>query len=52
VNQRKNGSATASEADRIVIEADPSAPRGGVVLGGRGGRCESGYAIDIATRGT
>lgn len=34
--------------DRIVIEADPAAPPGSVVPGGRGGLCENGYAVDIA----
>lgn len=46
--QRKNDRASATEADRIVIEADPQAAPGSVVLAGRNARCEGGYAIDIA----
>jgi len=45
--QRKNATAGASEADRIVIEADPAAPVGSVILRGREARCEGGYAIDF-----
>ena len=43
----KNSQAGASEADRIVIEADPAAGAGGVVLGSPGGRCASGTAVRI-----
>src|SRR5690606_13470718 len=46
--QRKNASARATEADRIVIEADPSAPPGSVLLRGRDARCEGGYAVEFA----
>ena len=46
--QRKNASARATEADRIVIEADPSAPPGSVLLRGRAARCEGGYAVEFA----
>jgi hypothetical protein len=41
----KNARASASEADRIVIEADPESPAGSVVLRGRDERCEAGFAV-------
>ncbi|HZR79606.1 MAG TPA: FG-GAP-like repeat-containing protein [Candidatus Binatia bacterium] len=43
----KNASAFAGEDDRIVIEADPDAPVGSVVLRGARARCEGGYAVDF-----
>jgi RHS repeat-associated protein len=46
--ERKNAGARASEADRIVIEADPAEPPGSVLLRGRASRCEGGYAIDVS----
>jgi len=45
---RKNPGATARAADRIVIEADPAAPPGSVLLRGRTDGCEGGYAIDVS----
>ena len=44
VVRRKNAT---SEASRIVIEADPRAPVGSVVLRGARDRCEAGYAVDF-----
>ncbi len=41
----KNNTAGASEADRIVIEADPLAPVGSVILAGSVSQCTNGYAI-------
>jgi hypothetical protein len=46
--ERKNATAVATEAQRIVIEADPASAPGSVVLRGRNARCEGGYAIEIA----
>ncbi len=45
---QKNGFAGASEADRIVIEADPSAQPGSVVLTGSAGpQCTDKFAIRL-----
>jgi hypothetical protein len=41
----KNNTAGATEADRIVIEADPAAPVGSVVLQGTVGQCTQGHAV-------
>src|SRR5213593_3071578 len=41
----KNNSSTATEAARIVIQSDPDAPVGSVVLRGAVGACTSGHAI-------
>lgn len=46
--QRKNAAASASETDRIVIEADPETPPGSVLLRGHAARCEGGYAIELS----
>jgi hypothetical protein len=44
----KNKHAGASEADRIVIEADPEAPLGGVIVGpGAERRCSSRPSLDV-----
>lgn len=43
----KNNTTGATEADRLVIEADPAAPPGGVVLRGSGGSCTNGHAIRL-----
>jgi hypothetical protein len=43
----KNNNAAATEATRIVIEADPDAPMGSVVLRGAAGHCSLGHAIQI-----
>jgi hypothetical protein len=43
----KNNSAGATEADRIVIEADPTVSVGSVVLGGASQKCNKGNAIQI-----
>ena len=43
--QGKNNTATATEAARIVIQADPNAPVGSVVLRGAIATCTSGHAI-------
>lgn len=43
----KNDTTGATEADRIVIEADPAAPPGSVVLQGTGGSCTNGQAIRV-----
>ncbi|MGH7360901.1 MAG: right-handed parallel beta-helix repeat-containing protein, partial [Candidatus Methylomirabilales bacterium] len=45
--QGKNNVATADEPDRIVIEADPGAPPGSVVLQGAVPQCTNGYAIRL-----
>jgi hypothetical protein len=42
-----NNTPTATEADRIVIEADPTAPLGSVVLRGTSTACTDGYAIRL-----
>jgi hypothetical protein len=47
VIRHKNPSASAGEADRIVIEADPVALRGSVVLRGPGGKCRDGHAVRV-----
>ena len=44
---RRKNPTTAGEESRIVIEADPGAAVGSVVLGGREGRCEAGYAVEF-----
>lgn len=44
--KRKNV-ASRGEVDRIVIEADPRAPVGSVVLRGAKDRCEGGHAVDF-----
>lgn len=43
----KNNSAGATEADRIVIEADPTVSVGSVVLGSASQKCNKGDAIQI-----
>ena len=43
----KNSSDTAIEADRIIIEADPFAPVGSVVLVGAVSRCSDGHALRV-----
>jgi Right handed beta helix region/Putative metal-binding motif len=43
----KNTAAGATEADRIVIEADPTAPTGSVVMGKASQKCGKGDAIHI-----
>ena len=43
----KNNTTGATEADRLVIEADPEAPPGSVVLQGRGGPCTNGDAVRL-----
>lgn len=45
--QRKNNTTTATEADRIVIEADPATPLGSVVLGTTGLICTAGTSLQI-----
>jgi hypothetical protein len=44
--QGKNASST-TEADRLVIEADPAAPVGSVVLRGAVSQCTAGHAIRL-----
>ena len=41
----RNAAAAASEQDRIVIEADPAAPPGSVVLQGAVTQCSGGHAV-------
>jgi Periplasmic copper-binding protein (NosD) len=41
----KNSGAGFTEADRIVIEVDPEAPSGSVVLDGSVSQCTNGYAV-------
>jgi hypothetical protein len=41
----KNNTASATEADRIVITADPNAPVGSVVLHGTVTQCTNGFAV-------
>jgi hypothetical protein len=41
----KNSGTGATEADRIVVEADPAAPSGSVVLDGSVGQCTNGHAV-------
>ena len=43
----KNNTASATEADRIVIEADPAAEVGSVVLQGAVTQCTNGFAIRL-----
>jgi RHS repeat-associated protein len=43
----KNNAANATEADRIVIEADPAAAPGSVVVQGAVTQCTNGYAIRL-----
>src|SRR5262249_26094765 len=43
----KNNTASASEADRIVIQADPAAAVGSVILQGAVTQCASGYAVQF-----
>jgi len=43
----KNNFAGATEADRIVIEADPDAPTGSVILGTTSQKCKKGDALQI-----
>ena len=43
----KNNTASATEADRILIEADPAAPVGSVVLQGAVFQCTDGSAIRL-----
>lgn len=43
----KNNTAGATEANRIVIQADPAAPVGSVVLQGAVSQCTQGYAIRL-----
>ena len=43
----KNNTASASEADRIVIEADPQAPPSSVLLGSLSQTCRRGDVIQI-----
>ncbi|MEW6269719.1 MAG: PASTA domain-containing protein [Thermodesulfobacteriota bacterium] len=44
---RKNRGALVTAADRIVIEADPEAPTGSVVLRGHPAACEGGWAVEL-----
>lgn len=46
--QKKNNFAEATEADRIIIEADPAAPAGSVVLDGAVDQCTQGFAIKLS----
>jgi hypothetical protein len=43
----KNNTPSATEASRIIIQADPAAPVGSVVLRGAVTRCTAGYAIQL-----
>jgi hypothetical protein len=43
----KNNTATATEADRIIIEADPAAPLGSVILGTTSTSCVAGANLQI-----
>src|ERR1043166_7692645 len=45
----KNKAAAATEADRIVIEADPAAPTGSVLIGANGPSCTSGTVFQFAS---
>ena len=47
VIRNKNALAEASESDRIVIEADPSAPPGSVIIGHPTSACSSGEAVRV-----
>ena len=41
----RNNTSGLGESDRIVIEADPAAPLGSVVLAGADSNCNTGYAL-------
>ena len=43
----KNNTAGATEADRIVLQADPAAAVGSVTLHGAVSQCTNGYAIRL-----
>jgi uncharacterized protein YjdB len=43
----KNSFTGATEADRIILEADPAVPVGSVVLRGAGVQCTNGYALRL-----
>ena len=43
----KNNVAGANDADRIILEADPTAPVGSVILQGAVTQCTNGYAIRL-----
>lgn len=43
----KNAAASASEADRIIVMADPTAPPGSVVITGGTSACTNGHAIRL-----
>lgn len=43
----KNNTTTATESDRIVIEADPLAPLGSVVVTGASSVCTNGFAFRL-----
>ena len=43
----KNNTTGATETDRVVIEADPAIPPGGVVLQGSAGPCPNDHAIRV-----
>ncbi len=45
----KNKTAAATEADRILIEADPAAPTDSVVVGASGAGCTSGTVFQFAS---
>lgn len=45
--KRKNSGLTATEADRISIEADPTAPLGSVKLGGASDKCGKGDVFQL-----
>lgn len=45
--QGKHNVATASEADRIFVMADPTAPLGSVVITGGTSACTNGHAIRL-----
>lgn len=47
VIKAKNKGGTATEADRIVIEADPSASPGSVIVGSLDGKCSKGHAFRV-----
>lgn len=46
--RNKNREASASERDRITIEADPNAAPGSVALAGPNDHCRGGYAVAFA----
>lgn len=43
----KNNTETATEADRIILEADPAAPQGSVILGTTDPKCVAGANLQI-----